>query len=54
MTSLFANLKSAAQKRAAYLNTVHEIENMPLDVALDLGIFREDAHKIAYNAVYGV
>ncbi|MBT8474435.1 MAG: hypothetical protein KJO78_03085 [Alphaproteobacteria bacterium] len=53
MTSLIAQLKTAAQKRAAYNRTVSEIERMPLDVALDLGIFREDAHKIAMKAVYG-
>jgi hypothetical protein len=32
---------------------VAEIEAMSLDVALDLGIFREDAAKIASGAVYG-
>ncbi|MEL6798853.1 MAG: hypothetical protein AAFO80_03160 [Pseudomonadota bacterium] len=53
MTTLLAQMKSAAQKRAAYNNTVREIENMPLDVALDLGIFKEDAHELAYQAVYG-
>jgi uncharacterized protein YjiS (DUF1127 family) len=41
------------RKRAAYNRTVDEISRMPLDVALDLGIFREDAHKIALQAVYG-
>jgi uncharacterized protein YjiS (DUF1127 family) len=36
-----------------YRRTVTEIEAMPLDVALDLDIFREDARRIAHEAVYG-
>ncbi|MCR9069214.1 MAG: hypothetical protein NXH79_10250 [Rhodobacteraceae bacterium] len=53
MTQLMTRLKTAAAKRAAYRRTVDEISRMPLDVALDLGLFREDARKIAYRAVYG-
>ncbi len=53
MTSIMSHLRNAAAKRAAYNRTVDEIERMPLDVALDLGIFREDARKIAFTAVYG-
>ncbi len=53
MNSLFAKLKTAAQKRAAYNRTVFEIEQMPLDTALDLDIHRGDAHRIAHRAVYG-
>ena len=53
MTTIMTRLRSAAAKRAAYNRTVHEISSMPLDVALDLGIFREDAEKIAMKAVYG-
>jgi hypothetical protein len=53
MTSIMTRLRTAAAKRAAYHQTAREIANMPLDVALDLGIFREDADRIAYNAVYG-
>ena len=53
MTHFLNDLKAAAQKRAAYARTVREIENMPLDVALDLGIYRGDAHRIARQAVYG-
>ena len=41
------------KKRAMYRRTVNEIRNMPLDVALDLGIYRDDAEKIAHQAVYG-
>jgi uncharacterized protein YjiS (DUF1127 family) len=53
MTIIVNRLRDAAAKRAAYNRTVEEISRMPLDVALDLGIFREDAHKIAHQAVYG-
>lgn len=53
MTQIVNQLFDAAQKRIAYSRTVAEIEAMPLDVALDLGIFREDAPKIAQAAVYG-
>ncbi|MFT4619356.1 MAG: hypothetical protein ACI9KS_000396 [Sulfitobacter sp.] len=53
MTQIVNQLFDAAQKRIAYARTVAEIEAMSLDVALDLGIFREDASKIAAGAVYG-
>ena len=53
MTSIVTRLRSAAASRAAYNRTVEEISHMSLDVALDLGIFREDAHLIAHQAVYG-
>jgi hypothetical protein len=53
MASFITRLRAAAAKRAAYHQTAREIANMPLDVALDLGIFREDAEKIAWKHVYG-
>jgi hypothetical protein len=53
MMEIIARLRTAAQKRAAYARTVAEIEAMPLDVALDLDLFREDARQIARRAVYG-
>jgi len=53
MMNVIAQLKTAAEKRAAYYRTVSEIEAMPLDVALDLDIYRPDARKIARHAVYG-
>ncbi len=51
--NVIAQFKSAANRRAAYLRTVHELQTMPLDVALDLDLFREDARLIARRAVYG-
>jgi uncharacterized protein YjiS (DUF1127 family) len=53
MMDIIARLQTAARKRAAYARTVAELEAMPLDVALDLDIYRGDARKIAHRAVYG-
>ena len=53
MKSLLNSLKTALRDHSRYMATRHEIESMPLDVALDLGIFREDAHLIAKKAVWG-
>jgi hypothetical protein len=53
MMDIISRLRAAARKRAAYARTVAEIEAMPLDVALDLDIYRGDARKIARRAVYG-
>jgi uncharacterized protein YjiS (DUF1127 family) len=52
MMNIISTLKSAAQKRAAYSRTVAELQRLPLDVALDLGIHRGDARRIARMAVY--
>lgn len=51
--TLINTIRDTIAKRAVYSRTKAEIESMPLDVALDLGIFREDAAKIAHHAVYG-
>lgn len=53
MKSFIASLREAARKRALYLRTRNEIAAMPRDVALDLGIFPEDAERIAREAVWG-
>lgn len=47
------NIRSAIQKRRAYNDTVRAIQNMSLDTALDLDIYRGDAHKIASETIYG-
>lgn len=44
---------AAVEKRARYLRTKAELQNMPLATAIDLGMFVEDAPKTAYRAVYG-
>jgi hypothetical protein len=51
--NIIHQFREAAHKRALYIKTRDEIARMPLDVALDLDIFRGDAERIAYAAVYG-
>ena len=46
-------VRTALQKRAAYSRLKYELASMPLETAIDLGMFREDAAKIAAKAVYG-
>lgn len=53
MLTVFKSLRDAARARARYLQTRDEIARLPLDVALDLGIYQGDAHRIAHDAVYG-
>jgi uncharacterized protein YjiS (DUF1127 family) len=53
MISVYGTLREAARTYALYIKTRNEIANMPIDVALDLNIYRGDAEKIAREAVYG-
>ena len=53
MLTVIGTLKEAARKRALYRRTRDEIARMPRDVALDLDIHPGDAHRIAWEAVYG-
>ena len=53
MTALASRIAETIARRRAYARTKAEIERMPLDVALDLNIHREDARVIASRAVYG-
>ncbi|HOZ34006.1 MAG TPA: hypothetical protein PLM52_14100 [Tabrizicola sp.] len=53
MTTVYEMLKTAATNYARYRETRDEIANLPLDVALDLGIYPGDADRIAHDAVYG-
>ncbi|WP_164512277.1 hypothetical protein [Oceaniglobus ichthyenteri] len=50
---MFRAIRTAAAKRAAYRRTAQELSALPIDVALDLDIYRGDAEKIARRAVYG-
>jgi uncharacterized protein YjiS (DUF1127 family) len=52
MTNLIAKVKTALNNYARYVATRNEIARMPLDVSLDLGLFRGDAEKIARKAVW--
>jgi uncharacterized protein YjiS (DUF1127 family) len=53
MKNLFAALQANLAKRAQYRRMRDEIATMPRRVALDLGIFPEDADRIAAKAVWG-
>ncbi len=53
MKSIIAQLRESAAKRALYRRTRDEIAAMPRRVALDLGIFPEDAERIARETVWG-
>ncbi len=52
MTTL-NTVRTAIEKRVAYSRLKRELQNMPLEVAIDLGMFREDAAKTAAKVVYG-
>ena len=49
MTNFVTTLKDLHR----YNRTVREIQKLPNDIALDLGIYKGDAHAIAAMAVYG-
>ena len=53
MKNLISRYQEAARKRALYRRTRNEIAAMPRSMALDLGIFPEDADRIARAAVWG-
>lgn len=53
MKHLVSNLTDAARKRVAYHRTVSELQKLPIDIALDVDIYKGDARRIAYKAVYG-
>ena len=53
MISVIHMIAESARTYARYRKTRDEIANMPLDVALDLNMYRGDADKIARTAVYG-
>lgn len=51
--TVLSTVRTAIQKRVAYSHLKHELRNMPLETAIDLGMFREDAAKIAAKVIYG-
>ena len=53
MKTLLNKFREALAKRAVYRRTRDEIAAMPRRVAMDLGIYPEDAHRIARKAVWG-
>jgi hypothetical protein len=46
-------VRTAVQKRVAYSRLKHELATMPRETAIDLGMFPEDAAKIAAETIYG-
>jgi len=52
MKALINRVKTALNDYSRYIATRNEIARMPLDVALDLGLFRGDADQIARKAVW--
>ena len=53
MKSLIETYRMNAAKRALFRRTRDEIAMLPRNLALDLGIFPEDADQIARTAVWG-
>ncbi len=53
MKTLFDTFRDYAAKRALYRRTRDEIAGLSRTEALDLGIFPEDAARIARQAVWG-
>ena len=51
--TVMKTVRTAVSKRVAYSRLKHELETMPIETAIDLGMFREDASKIASKAIYG-
>ena len=50
--TLIDTIRQAISKRAVYASTKHKIFSMPLDVALDLNIDRDNAAQISRQAIY--
>ncbi len=53
MATILTQIQDSLRKRAAYRRTVRELRDMPLDTAIDLDFWHEDAEKLAERAVYG-
>ncbi len=53
MFTLWTRLTTAARNQARYRQTRNEIARLPVDVALDLGIYPGDAEALARKAVWG-
>jgi uncharacterized protein YjiS (DUF1127 family) len=52
MIKLINNLKTALNNHYRYITTRNEIARLPLDMALDLGLYPGDADSIARKAVW--
>ena len=53
MKNFITDYRMKAAKRALYRKTRNALAAMPRSTAIDLGMFPEDAAKVAYKAVWG-
>ncbi len=53
MKNFLNSVREAVRKQALFVRTRDEIAAMPRAMAMDLGIFPEDADMIARKAVWG-
>jgi len=53
MMTVLEKLTTAVRDRARYRRTRDEIARMPIEIALDVGIYPGDAKAIARRTVYG-
>lgn len=53
MLSIVRTMKNAAERRSRYRQIRDEIAGLSPRESLDLGIFPQDAPRIAWEAVYG-
>ena len=53
MKNFLATYRAHAAQRAQYRRIRDEIASLPREVAIDLGIFPQDAERMAYEAVWG-
>ncbi len=51
--TMFTRFENQLRAWIKYRRTAAELQKLPLDVALDLDIYRGDARRIARQAVYG-
>lgn len=51
--TVLTRIRTALAKRRSYLRTRRELAAMPRETAIDLGLFPEDASRMARAAVYG-
>ena len=51
--SVLNTVRATIQKRVAYNRLKYELSAMPVETAIDLGLFREDAAKTAARVIYG-
>lgn len=51
--TVLTRIRATVSKRMAYIRCKNELAKMSHETAIDNGLFREDAGKMAYQAIYG-